>query len=97
VKIRLREEAEGDLLDAAKWYERQRPRLGQEFIDAAQASFKSIAERPLTFPIVHRQTRRAVMERFPFCIYFREIDPDVVVLAVLHGSRHPQRWQRHER
>ena len=47
VDVRLRPEAEQDLAEAARWFEEQRPGLGQEFLDEALATFTAIAERPL--------------------------------------------------
>ena len=69
--VRLREEAGRDLAAAASWYEQQREGLGHEFLDEAFSAFQLVAELPLTYPIVHRDTRRALMTRFPFGIYFR--------------------------
>jgi plasmid stabilization system protein ParE len=34
------------------------------------------------------------VRRFPFGIYFRVEQQPIVVVAILHGSRHPRRWQR---
>jgi len=91
--VRLREEAGLDLAAAASWYEQQREGLGHEFLDEAFSAFQLVAELPLTYPIVHRDTRRALMTRFPFGIYFRPELSRIVVVAVIHGSRHPRRWQ----
>jgi plasmid stabilization system protein ParE len=92
--VRLREEADQDVVAAASWYEQQRQGLGHEFLDEMLATFRIVAEQPLSFPTVHRGVRRALMTRFPFGIYFRlEQSQVVVVLAVLHGSRDPHRWQ----
>jgi plasmid stabilization system protein ParE len=91
--VRLREEADQDLAAAASWYEQQRRGLGHEFLDEALSTFSSIAERPLAYPLVHRNTRRALMLRFPFGVFFRVEDSKVVVVAVMHGSRHPRRWR----
>lgn len=91
--VRLRREAEEDLTVAASWYEQQREGLGHEFLDQALATFDAVAAQPLQCPIVHRNTRRALMARFPFGIYFRVEADDIVVVAVMHGSRHPHRWQ----
>ena len=92
-QIRLRPEAELDLAEAAKWYDEQRSGLGQEFFDEALVTLSAIADMPLMHAVIHRRTRRALMRRFPFGIFYR-IDRDfIVVLAVLHGSRHPQRWK----
>jgi plasmid stabilization system protein ParE len=47
------------------------------------------------FPQVYGETRRALLERFPYGIYFISaiLNDEVIVLAVLHGRRHPRRWQ----
>jgi plasmid stabilization system protein ParE len=60
VEVRLRPEAEQDLLDAASWYEGQRSGLGKQFLDEVVAIFATIAKTPVMYPIVHRNTRRAV-------------------------------------
>jgi len=46
----------------------------------------------LAFPRVHNETRRAVLSRFPYAIYFRVAEDEVVVLAI-HGRQHPSGWQ----
>jgi plasmid stabilization system protein ParE len=91
--VRLREEADWDLTAAASWYEQQRKGLGHEFLDEALSAFQLVAKQPLSYPVVHRDTRRALMTRFPFGIYFRVEQSQIIVVAVLHGSRHPRRWQ----
>ena len=91
--VRLREEADVDLAAAAGWYEQQRAGLGHEFLDEAVVALRLISRQPLLYPLVHRNTRRALMARFPFGIYYRIADEEIVVLAVMHGSRHPRRWQ----
>jgi plasmid stabilization system protein ParE len=91
--IRLRAEAEDDIYEAAAWYESQRLRLGHDFLDAIEASFARISENPLQFPVLYRGTRRALLSRFPFGVFFRVESEDVVVLAVMHASRNPVRWR----
>jgi plasmid stabilization system protein ParE len=91
--VRLRRHAEEDLAVATSWYEQQRKGLGHEFLDQGMAVFNAIAKQPLRYPVVHRSTRRALMARFPFAIYFRVEADEIVVVAFMHGSRHPLRWQ----
>ena len=91
--VQLRDEADKDLAAAASWYEQQRVGLGHEILDEALSAFRLIAKQPLVYPIVHRNTRRALMHRFPFGIFYRVENPHIVVLAVMHGSRHPHHWQ----
>lgn len=52
-----------------------------------------IAENPLLFPRVRGETRRAVLTRFPYALYFQVTANSVVVLAV-HGRQNPSRWHR---
>jgi plasmid stabilization system protein ParE len=92
-EVRLRPEAEHDLSDAAAWYEEQLSGLGHQFLDAVLTALFSIAEAPRKYPLVHRNTRRALMHRFPFGVYYRIENATCVVLAVMHGSRNPRQWK----
>jgi plasmid stabilization system protein ParE len=92
VEVRLRPEAEQDLVDSANWYQNQRSGLGLEFLQEAQAVLSSIAERPLSYPIVHRTARRAA-DRFPFGVFCFVEAEQAVVIGILHGSRDPQAWK----
>ena len=93
-ELRLRPEAEADLAEAATWYESQRPGLGHAFLDQVAAVLAALAEEPRRYPKVHRGVRRALLSRFPFGVFYH-IEPDrIVVLAVMHASRHPRHWKR---
>ena len=93
-EVRLRDEADEDLNEAATWYEAQRSGLGAEFLDSVLDGFRAIAATPLHYPLIRGRVRRALIARFPFGIYFIVERSHIVVLAVMHGTRHPRRWQR---
>jgi len=95
-EVRLREEADRDLTEAALWYELHGIGLGYQFLGEVLRALASIADSPFIYPAVWRDTRRALMNRFPFGIYFRMRDDTVVVLAVMHGSRHPRNWMKRQ-
>ena len=92
-EIRLREEAEADLYEAALWYQQQQRGLGNDFLDEVYKSLQFIQQHPLAYPIVHRDTRRALTNRFPFGIFYRVEHEFIVVFAIMHASRHPRSWQ----
>lgn len=92
--VRFRMEAERDLENAAAWYEEQRPGLGHAFLDEVSRSLRRIVDNAGLYPLIHRNTRRALIRRFPFGIYYRLQTNCVIVIAVLHGSRDPRRWKR---
>ena len=91
--IVVRPAAAADIDEAFLWYEGQSPGLGHEFLGAAQALMDTVAQYPLRYPVVRRNTRRALLRRFPYAIYFRIYDEVVVVVACMHGRRNPRRWQ----
>lgn len=93
LEVRLRPEAEQDLSDAAVWYEEQLLGLGHQFLDEVLVAFSSITQAPLMYPIIHRNTRRALIHRFPFGVYCQVVNTVIVILAVMHGSRDPRRWK----
>lgn len=76
------------------WYEEQRPGLGEEFLHALKAAEDFVAAFPLSCSVVHRDTRRALLKRFPYGLYFRLVDDEIVVVACYHGRRHPEGWKR---
>ena len=63
--IIVRPAAAADIDEAFVWYERQRPGLGDEFLAAVQSARDSIATHPAMHPVIHRDTRRALVHRFP--------------------------------
>lgn len=89
----VRPAAAADIDDAFLWYEAQRQGLGHEFLAAADTLVNAIAEHPLRYPLVRRNTRRALLRRFPYAMYFRIHGDIVVVVACMHGRRNPRRWQ----
>ena len=80
--------------DAGNWYEKERPGLGMEFQAEIQLLIQRIASTPEQFPILYRDVRKAVARRFPYCIYFREHNQRIVVLAVFHSARNLAVWQQ---
>ena len=90
----IRPEAEVDIEEAALWYEKQSKGLGHEFLDEVEKAYKTILENPSLYPLVHRDTHRALIHRFPFGIFYRIERGFIVIIAVMHGSRNPKRWQK---
>ena len=92
--VLIRDDAARDIEEAAQWYETQRQGLGHSFLDEVRAAIDLIVERPERFPVVTRNTRRALIRRFPYGVFYR-IEPDaLVVVALFHASRSPRIWKR---
>ncbi|MDM8536878.1 type II toxin-antitoxin system RelE/ParE family toxin [Desulfobacterales bacterium HSG17] len=92
-KVYIRPDAETDIESGATWYEMQREGLGDEFLNEVINTFETISDNPYMYVAVHRNTHRALIHRFPFAVYYRIEEDSLVVVAVIHGSRHPKQWK----
>lgn len=86
-------EAAQDLGEAYMWYEQQRPGLGEDFLSCVEACVRQIVRNPRINAQVHKQYRRAIVRRFPYCIFYDHTDEQVMIYCVLHSSRSPDRWR----
>lgn len=82
-----------EFLSAVQWYEDQRSGLGTEFEFACRAAIALIEQHPLSFPVVHGEVRRVVLRRFPYMIFYRSREEELVIVAVMHERRDPRRWR----
>ena len=84
-------EFETDLVDAARYYQTQRPALGAEFLDEAEKAVETVMHAPERWPARVGGIRWFLVERFPYVIRYRiSTSGDTVqFLSILHGARHP--------
>ena len=94
MSIGYRHQARLELAEAVAWYEEQRPGLGAEFDQAVATMLQRAAENPGRFPHVTPLVRKARLKRFPYFIYFSEIEGVIQVIAVIYARRNPEWIQR---
>lgn len=85
----IRPAAARDITRAYGWYERQRAGLGEELLVEIRSTIDAILENPLGFPAVFGTTRRALVRRFPYGLFYQLMDEMVVFVACFHTSRSP--------
>ncbi|WP_437298257.1 type II toxin-antitoxin system RelE/ParE family toxin [Sorangium sp. So ce426] len=90
----VRPAAAADIARAYAWYERERDGLGEEFLVEVRAAMQAVVEAPTACAVLHRQTRRALVRRFPYGLFFRLMDDVVVFVACFHTRRRPESWKR---
>jgi plasmid stabilization system protein ParE len=79
--------------EAAIWYETQKAGLGSEFVEEIERALQAGCEAPQRFPVALRDVRRARVQRFPYFIFFRVRNNQLIVLSVFHVRRHPTVWR----
>jgi plasmid stabilization system protein ParE len=93
MRLIFRPEAEEELLEAIDWYETRSQGLGAEFVRCVDACLGRIQRNPESYPIVHRETRMAVMRRFPYLLLYRIHLDEASIVAVFHAKRNPKQWK----
>lgn len=93
MQLLVRPAAAADIDDAFLWYEQQRPGLGADFLRTVDNALAAIQRSPQLHAVIHRNTQRALLRRFPYGIYYRIYPDSIVVVACMHGRRDPKRWQ----
>jgi plasmid stabilization system protein ParE len=92
-RVLFTQAARGDLDEARQWYREHAPHMVRHFRVAIDSVLARIAARPRQFPAASSRTRRALLQRFPYALIFREADDAIYVVAVFHTSRDPRIWQ----
>ena len=94
--LRISEEAEAEMAEAARWYEQHRVGLGLEFLAAVDASVARIEENPRvgsrTPGVDDEQIRRVFVRRFPYHVVYIQLPDRLQILAVAHDRRRPTYW-----
>ena len=85
--------AEADVREAFEWYEAQRPGLGGLFRRALDIGVGSVEQQPDAYGVVNRELRRFLLRTFPYGLYYRVMEQNIVVVACMHGKRHPTTWR----
>jgi plasmid stabilization system protein ParE len=94
--VRIGEEADAEMAEAARWYDTHRVGLGLEFLDAVGTAVAGISENPRMGSLVPGVTdqgiRRRPVRRFPYHVVYMELSDRLQILAIAHDRRRPGYW-----
>ena len=93
--IIIHSEARAELDEAVGYYERRQAGLGLDLQGEVEQVFEGIQRNPgLGAPYKRTEFRYSVVRRFPYVIYYMELDAVIWVAAIAHGKRRPGYWRR---
>ncbi len=91
--IEFLSEAEEEFQQAYQWYKNHNRELGEKFIEVVEHSLNSLLQFPQRYPIIHKNIRRIVLQKFPYSILYIIKDDKIMIVACFHGKRNPKYWQ----
>ena len=92
-QVIVRPAARADILAAHRWYENERNDLGTAFLKAIRSAMDTVGENPEAYAAVRGDIRRVNLHRFPYALFYRFRAELIIVIACMHGSRDPKRWE----
>ena len=92
MRVRLHPEARAELREARRWYYERSPLSATAFAHAVDNSVSRIAEAPTRYPLAEQGTRKFVLQRFPFNVFYRQDETEIIIVAVAHQKRRPGYW-----
>jgi toxin ParE1/3/4 len=92
----LTPDAQEELEGAAEWYDARLKGLGPKFLLHVDEALLAIEQSPSAFPRWEQDTRfrKCVLQRFPYLLFYRELDDRIQVVAIARGAREPGYWRR---
>jgi hypothetical protein len=92
-KLRYHPLFDCDVREAAGWYDRRSPGLGNAFIEVVRGSVSDVIEDPGRFALSPAGCRYIRLPRFPYVVLFDVVDDELLLLAVLHTARSMDKWR----
>jgi toxin ParE1/3/4 len=92
--VRFHPQADHEYLSSLAWYKDRSLDAALDFESEFQRAVSAISEAPERWPVYFSPCRRYVLHQFPFSIVYRNLEEEVLVLAVAHGHRRPGYWRK---
>jgi plasmid stabilization system protein ParE len=92
MRVKLHPDARAELRAARNWYYERSPLSAFAFAQIIQNAISRIKDAPKTFPASNHGTRKFILQRFPFNIFYLIREAEIVIVAVAHQKRRPGYW-----
>lgn len=96
MKFFFHENAETELTRAVEYYNDCRYGLGIEFLNEVYATIDRIIQYPEAWSPLTRNTRRCLLNRFPFGVIYQVKSESVFIIAVADLRGRPNYWLNRE-
>lgn len=82
-----------DVREAAGWYDRRSPGLGDAFVDVVRATVDDVIADSNRFAHFAPDCRYARVPRFPYVVLFDVHSDELLLLGVMHTARSMEKWR----
>ncbi len=87
-------EAQIEVCEAFDYYEEKNKGLGFEFMRSLDAVLQAVKRNPFAYQTIHKETRRVLLRKFPYALFYVADEKRIVVIACFHQKRSSIDWLR---
>ena len=78
---------------AVTYYESCQVGLGIDFSHEVYYTIQNVVDYPLAWPIIYMDTRRCLINRFPYAVLYGVNEDLIYILAIMNLHRDPDSWK----
>jgi len=93
MNFRFHPRADAELSEAVRYYEERQSGLGLVFAEEVYAAIRRVSEYPDAWSILSQNTRRCLVNRFPYGVIFQVKSGVLLIIAVANLHRQPDYWR----
>jgi len=94
MKVDFLEQAYYEYLEAIEYYDIQSSGLGKKFVEEVDRTIKIICKYPDGFTKYSLNTKKAILNIFPYNIIYSVINETILIVAIAHQHRKPKYWDK---
>jgi plasmid stabilization system protein ParE len=87
-------EARTELRESVRHYEAEAAGLGAEFAAEVRVAIDWARENPYAGTPSEAETRRKLLQRFPYALIYLVEDEQIFIVAIMHQRREPGYWHK---
>jgi hypothetical protein len=92
MKFHFHPDADAEFDKAVEYYEQCQSGLGLEFAEEVYAAIARITEYPDAWTPLSKNTRRCLINRFPYGVIYQVKTNDLRIIAIANLQRRPGYW-----
>ena len=93
-ELSFHHEASAELEATVEFYESRLQGLGLRFLDAVESAIERISAMPESGSPLSETLKKVIVSGFPYSIIYREMENQILLLAVAHSYRRPGYWEQ---
>lgn len=92
IQTRFHALAKEELLHATDYYYQINPKLADYFINSVESALERISSFPKTGTPSVEGTRKIVLKHFPYLLFYKLYESEIIIFAVAHQAQKPHYW-----